>query len=102
MNPEDARAINMGAIAWSALGQPDKALEWAERALAIDPEEINTLYNAGCVHALSGRADAAIDCLEKAVRIGFAHRDWIDNDSDLDGLRDHPRFVALVESLSGA
>ena len=102
LHPEDARAINMGAIAWSYLGESEKALEWAERALEMDPDEINTLYNAGCVYALLGRLDAAIDCLERAVQLGFGHKDWIDHDADLNALRSHPRFLALIAQLAEA
>ncbi len=42
--------------------------------------------------------DEALDCLEKSVRKGMAEVDWIINDSDLDNLRDHPCFKALLES----
>ncbi len=42
--------------------------------------------------------DKALDCLEKSVRKGMTEVDWIINDSDLDNLRDHPRFKALLES----
>jgi hypothetical protein len=38
----------------------------------------------------------ALDCLEKSVRKGMAEIDWMLNDSDLDNLRDHPRFKALL------
>jgi hypothetical protein len=39
--------------------------------------------------------DKALECLERAVDNGFGHREWLDHDSDLDPLRDNPRFAAL-------
>ena len=30
---------------------------------------------------------------------GFGYRAWLENDSDLDSLRDDPRFTALLERL---
>jgi hypothetical protein len=45
-------------------------------------------------------ADQAIDCLERAVKNGFAQKGWIEHDSDLDPLRGNPRFQALLGSLS--
>ena len=36
------------------------------------------------------------DCLEKSVRKGMAEVDWMMHDSDLDNLREHPRFKALI------
>src|ERR1044071_9578825 len=38
-----------------------------------------------------------IACLEKAVQNGFGHREWFENDSDLDPLRGDERFQALMK-----
>jgi len=35
----------------------------------------------------------------KAVELGFNHRDWVEHDSDLDPLRDDPRFRDLLSKL---
>jgi len=42
----------------------------------------------------------SVDCLEKAFRQGFGHKEWIQNDPDLSLVRDHPRFRALMQRLS--
>ena len=99
VHPDDARAIYLGAGSLLQLGEPEKGLEWARRALQIDPEEPSILYNVGCVYALRGAIEEAIDCIEAAVKFGFGHKEWIQNDSDLDALRSHPRFLALLERL---
>jgi adenylate cyclase len=95
LNPDDARAVTMGAVALCRLGEGRRGLEWAERALEIDPEDAGISYNAACLFAIEGETDRAIDCLESSVRGGFANREWVENDPDLDSLRDHPRFKAL-------
>ena len=100
LNPEDARAYYMGAGALVRLGQQEKGLEWANRAMAIDPDDPAILYNVACVFTSVNKIENAIDCLEKTVKIGASYKDWMLNDSDLDPLRDHPRFKALLESLS--
>jgi hypothetical protein len=46
-----------------------------------------------------GQIDDAIACLEKAVQNGFGHREWFENDSDLDPLRRDERFQALMKRL---
>jgi hypothetical protein len=51
------------------------------------------------VYALQGQAELAIDCLEKAIHNGFGHKQWIEHDSDLDGLRNNSRFQALIQKL---
>jgi len=74
-------------------------LEWADRALMMDPDDPSVLYNVACVYSLLGEAEKAIDCLEKAINNGFGFKQWIEHDSDLDSLRDIPRFQALVKKL---
>ncbi len=100
--PEDARALYLGAGASLQVGDRDRCLQWLARALAIDPEESSILYNAACTYSLLGERDQAIDLLEKAVRNGFGHKEWIENDPDLVSLRDHPRFLALMQGFSSA
>ncbi len=102
INPEDARAFYLGAIAYLQLGHRDRCQEWAQRALEIDPEESGTLYNVACIHCLLGETEQALDVLEKAVRHGFGHKDWLQNDPDFVALREHPRFQALLQSLHPA
>ena len=99
LNPDDARALYLGGGALVQLGERERGLEWTDRARAIDPEDSGVLYNVACSYALLGRSDDAIACLEQAIRNGFGHREWLDNDSDLDSLRGDPRFQALRSKL---
>ena len=97
--PDDARALYLGGAALCQLGQAERGLEWARRALVTEPEEPSVFYNVACLHALQGQTEEAIDCLEKAVQCGFAHKEWIEHDSDLESLRSHPRFQAVLARL---
>jgi TolB-like protein/DNA-binding winged helix-turn-helix (wHTH) protein/Flp pilus assembly protein TadD len=99
LNPDDSRALYMGANAWAALGERDRGLEWARQALAIDPDEPMVLYNVACVQALAGRCDEALDSLERAVRSGLHQKGWLEHDSNLDPLRRSPRYRKLVRDL---
>jgi hypothetical protein len=55
------------------------------------------LYNVACYYTRAGEHERAIDLLERAVLPGSANRVWIEHDSDLDDLRDLPRFKAYME-----
>ncbi|MGK2936079.1 MAG: protein kinase domain-containing protein [Gemmatimonadaceae bacterium] len=99
LNPDDSRALVLGAAALASIGEPDRAAEWAGRGLAIDPEDPMTLYNVACVYALSGRRDASLSCLEKAVDNGFGHKEWLEHDTDLESLRADPRFQSLASAM---
>ncbi|HVD60672.1 MAG TPA: protein kinase [Gemmatimonadaceae bacterium] len=97
LNPDDPRALYMGGTALSRLGDAKRAKDWGAQALAISPGDATVLYNVACIYATSGESDEAITMLEKAVALGFGHWAWIENDSDFDTLRDHPRYKALLE-----
>jgi serine/threonine protein kinase/Flp pilus assembly protein TadD len=100
LHPDDVRALYLGALAHLVLGHRERALEWANRALALEPEEGTTRYNVACTYALLGETDRALDLLEAAIRGGFGNKAWIDNDPDLSALRGMPRFEALSRLLA--
>jgi serine/threonine protein kinase/Flp pilus assembly protein TadD len=102
LHPDDARALYMGANGLVALGLKDKGLDWARRARKIDPDDPMLLYNLGCIHSLAGNVEEAIDCLERAVAGGLIQKGWYEHDGDLDPLRAHPRFKALLEKMGRA
>jgi TolB-like protein/tRNA A-37 threonylcarbamoyl transferase component Bud32/Flp pilus assembly protein TadD len=100
LNPEDARALYMGANGLVALGERQRGLEWADRALALEGEDPMVLYNIACIKALAGATEDALDCLERSVRAGMRYRGWLEHDSNLDSLRSSPRFEAVMDALS--
>jgi tetratricopeptide (TPR) repeat protein len=99
LTPDDARALVLGAGALMQLGERDRALDWARRAHAIDPEDSAVLYNVACTYALGGMTDEAIRGLDQAITNGFGHKEWLETDSDLDSLRGDPRFQTLLKKL---
>ena len=99
LHPDDIRAVYMGANGLVALGEIERGLEWARRALKMEPEEGMVLYNVACVFSLAGRLEDAIDCLDRSTSAGLVFLDWIRHDSNLDPLRDNPRFHQLMEKL---
>src|ERR1044071_1957723 len=99
LHPDDVRAVYLGSGALYGLGENARALEWAERALSMDPEEAAVLYNVACTYAVLNETDKALNCLEKAFRQGFGHKEWIEKDPDFSSVRNHPRFKRLMECL---
>ena len=99
LNPDDARAWYLSAGALMRLGQREQATDRVRRASAIDPEDSGVLYNVGCVYALAGSADEALDLLDKAIQNGFGQREWVENDSDWDAIRTESRFETLLRKL---
>jgi len=95
--PDIPLAASLGAATFAALGEKAQAMEWADRALTIAPDEPLTRYNVACTFALMGEQDRAIDLLEQwAANANKTTRQWLVNDTDFNGLREHPRFKALL------
>ena len=99
MHPDDVRALYLGAAAQVDFGDKQTALQWLERALNIAADEPNVLYNVSCVYSLAGEVDIALDYLEQAVDMGLRVWNWIRNDSDLDPVRETPRFKGTAGAI---
>jgi tetratricopeptide (TPR) repeat protein len=100
LEPDDSRALYMGANGLVALGETERGLKWAEQALALDPGEPMVLYNVACVQALAGRNGDALDSLERAVHNGLTQKSWLEHDSNLAALRKDRRYKALIRELA--
>ena len=87
-----------GAVALAALGEAERAKEWMNRALLIDPDNMNARYNFACTLATYLKdPDAALELLGpvfETVATGFLNH--AKADPDLDPLRDDPRFKAMI------
>ncbi|HYN82461.1 MAG TPA: protein kinase [Gemmatimonadaceae bacterium] len=99
LNPDDARALIIGASTLASLGEPEKSLDFVGRALAVDPDDAGMMYNIACAYASLGKPEEAIAALEGAVDKGYAHKEWMENDPDLDPIRTSPRYQALLKVM---
>jgi adenylate cyclase len=100
VHPDNPRPAYLGATALAALGQKDRAREWVSRAIAIDPDDVLTQYNAACVYSLLGDIEPAFDLLERLLpNANHETKAWIKHDSDFNPLRDHPRYQKILELI---
>jgi adenylate cyclase len=98
--PDHGSAMSFGVSALVSLGDATRAKEWAERAVLLDPANTNLSYNLGCSMVALGDVDTALQYLEPAIRTASTTGlSWIENDSDLDAIRDDPRFQAMVAAV---
>jgi serine/threonine protein kinase/Tfp pilus assembly protein PilF len=102
LNPDDPRAATMCAVAHCRLGDREAGVTWAQRALAIDPEDAGVKYNVACLYAIEGRTEDAIRTLQAAVASGFGNREWLERDPDLESIRHDSRFRALMAEHQSA
>ncbi|MGQ0587589.1 MAG: adenylate/guanylate cyclase domain-containing protein [Gammaproteobacteria bacterium] len=100
VQPDHGNALGFGVGVLVRLDEKDRAMEWADRALLLDPENRNLRYNMACAMALARETERALELL--AVTFREANRqgyEWFKHDSDLDSLRQDPRFVRMMADL---
>jgi adenylate cyclase len=94
----NASALGVSAAALTILGDLDKAKERIQRAMVVDPDNINMPYNFACMLATwVGDIEGALDMLEPMMpRQSRSLMLTMLADPDMDPLRDHPRFKTMV------
>jgi adenylate cyclase len=99
-DPNNGTAMAYGALALATLGESERAKDWMNRTLLIDPDNMNARYNfACCLASFSTETDidAALKLLGpvfETLAAGFLNH--AKADPDLDPLRNDPRFIAMV------
>ena len=79
-------------------GRLDEGKAIMKRLIAEKPDYWAVHYNAGCFEALAGDADAALEHLRRAKELDADGESvqYFREDTDLDPLRDDPRFQELL------
>ena len=72
LNPDDARAVNLGASTLAGLGDRERAISFIERSLALNPDDAKTHYNVACAYAQLGMTNEALANLETFDHEGVA------------------------------
>jgi TolB-like protein/thioredoxin-like negative regulator of GroEL len=96
MVPEDVRARILLASNLAQSGEAEESARHLQTAVALRPNDGNTLYNAACTYGVLGKKAEALETFKKAVAAGYVNLNWASKDSDLDCLHDDPEFQKLV------
>jgi len=80
----------------SRKGLVDRAVDLDRRLVELLPNDFLARYNLACSLARAGRSDEAIDSLSRAILLGYDDLAHMEADPDLESLRNHPDFQALL------
>ena len=90
--------MGCGVSALAILGEAERAKEWMNRALLIDPDNSHMRYNFACgfAHDRKGK-ETALELLGPVfAKISMTLLNHAKVDPDFDSLRDDPRFQAMI------
>jgi adenylate cyclase len=99
-DPNNGTVLGYSAYALAALGEVERARERMDRAMLVDPDNLNMRYNFACVFVIHlPDHEAALDLLEpffERTAQGFLNHAKVD--PDFEAIRDHPRFRAMMQA----
>ena len=107
-DPDNGAALAFGALSFATLGNVERAQEWIDRSLLVDPDNLIMRYNlAWGMNKIFDDPEAAIEMLRPVMANAGANIVRLAaNDPNLDNLRNDARFgmmlAAAKERLSTA
>lgn len=98
-DPQFADVIEILGGLYTRQGRIADGLKMDRKLVRLKPGNATAHYNLACSLALSRRKADALRSLETAVALGYHDYDWMLQDPDLKGLRNHPSFQNLLTRL---
>ncbi len=77
------------------MGRYDEAIEWNKMILESDPSAYN-YYDAACLYSRMNKKQEAIKYFKECLELGYRNFGHIEEDSDLDAIRDMQEFKDLM------
>ena len=81
-------------------GRIADGLKMDRKLVKLQPANATAHYNLACSLALSRRKGDAVRSLQQAIALGYRDYDWMLQDPDLEDLKTHPDFNALLKQLN--
>ncbi len=82
------------------LGRYEEANQSYQRAIGINPNEANAIYNLACLAARQGNIEQTLNNLAKAIKLDRKYQALAKTESDFDRIRGDKRFQALLKKAS--
>lgn len=95
-HPEYVEVLRIHGHNLTRLGRIREGLEIDKQLLRLRPHDPLVHYNLACSHALLKQSDPALKALRRALELGYDDFPYLRQDSDLDGIRNDPRFRQIV------
>jgi len=97
LNPSDATAYsNLGNLLSEQFKRYHDAEAAYRKAIELNPLFRSAYYNLACLKSITGDIKSAFEFLEKASKLEGFDPAWAWEDSDLENIRNDPRFVQIV------
>jgi tetratricopeptide (TPR) repeat protein len=98
-DPSYTEVIEILGGLYTKHGRVTDGLRMDRRLVRLLPSNATAHYNLACSLALVKKKSEALRSLRQAIELGYRDVDWMQQDPDLDTLKNHPLFQALLDQL---
>lgn len=84
---------------YTKTGRIADGLKMDRKLVKLQPDNATARYNLACSLALSKRKTDALRALAEAVELGYSDYEWMEQDPDLETLKNVGEFKALLKKL---
>jgi tetratricopeptide (TPR) repeat protein len=98
-DPSYANVVEILGGLYTRQGRIADGLKMDRKLVKLQPDNATAHYNLACSLALSKRNTDALRELRQAVQLGYRDFDWMQQDPDLEALKNHPEFQTLLKTL---
>lgn len=99
-DPKYVEVIELLGGLYTRAGRIDDGLKMDRKLVRLRPGNPVVHYNLACSLALKRRLKDAFTVLTKAVELGYRDIKWVQEDPDLENLRNHPSYQRLLDDLN--
>ena len=78
------------------LGRDEEAIEWMNKIIEEDPNDVGNYYDRACLFSRIGRLDEAVKYLIECLDYGYYSITHIEHDDDMDPIRDRDDFKEAI------
>jgi predicted Zn-dependent protease len=97
--PQYPAVIETLGCLYTEMGRYQDGLQADRDMVSLQPTSPLAWYNLACSLSLTGQVNDAFQALEKAVALGYADAEWMQEDDDFAPIRSDPRFGRILARL---
>jgi hypothetical protein len=97
--PDYTDVVGLLGGLYTKVGRITDGLKMDRKLVRLDPENPTAHYNLACSLALCRKRPDALRSLRKALSLGYDDLDWMQQDPDLEILKNDPEFQKLLRQL---
>jgi tetratricopeptide (TPR) repeat protein len=100
-DPAYVEALQVLGDNYTRRGRYTEGLQMDQRLSRLRPDDAQVHYNLACSYSLTRQIDQAFAALEAAISLGYRDFKSLDNDPDLENLRQHDEYKRIRAKLRG-